>query len=278
MGRKKSPGLFLRGDTWHIDKYIKGQGRLCESTGTGNLREAELHLARRLDESRQARVYGVRPQRTFRQAATKYLEETVKRSLSRDAQDLKLVDPYIGGLPLEQVHMGTLTPFIDARRDGGIKSATVNRTLAIVRRVLNLAARLWRDEHGLSWLGTPPMIQLVDWDDQRAPYPLDFDEQRQLLKALPPHLARMALFKVNVGAREKEVVGLRWEWEIQIPELKTSVFWVPDDPTGKHGVSVKNKEDRLLVLNRVARSVIEEVRGNHPSHVFTFRGKPVTRT
>jgi hypothetical protein len=38
---------------------------------------------------------------------------------------------------------------------------------------------------------------------------------------------------------------------------------------------VKNGEERLLVLNRVARSVIEEVRGEHPDYVFTYRGHPI---
>jgi len=37
-------------------------------------------------------------------------------------------------------------------------------------------------------------------------------------------LLRMAQFKVNTGCREQEVCGLRWEWEVRIPELNTSVF------------------------------------------------------
>jgi integrase len=39
---------------------------------------------------------------------------------------------------------------------------------------------------------------------------------------------------------------------------------------------VKNGDDRLLVLNRVAMSVIEDVRGDHREFVFTYRGRPVT--
>ena len=79
----------------------------------------------------------------------------------------------------------------------------------------------------------------------------------------------MALFKVNTGTREKKVCGLRWEWEVPVPELETSVFIIPED-------RVKNGEERLLVLNRVAKSVIEEVRGEHPEYVFTYRGHPLT--
>ena len=79
----------------------------------------------------------------------------------------------------------------------------------------------------------------------------------------------MALFKVNTGTREKEVCYLRWEWEVPVAELGTSVFIIPED-------RVKNGEERLLVLNRVARSVIEEVRGEHSEYVFTWRGHPIT--
>ena len=43
---------------------------------------------------------------------------------------------------------------------------------------------------------------------KRPAYPLSWEEERRLLKELPEHLANMALFKVNTGAREKEVVRL----------------------------------------------------------------------
>ena len=33
----------------------------------------------------------------------------------------------------------------------------------------------------------------------------------------------------------------------------------------------------MVVLNRVAKSVVESVRGEHGSHVFTYRGQPVKR-
>ncbi|MEC4749818.1 hypothetical protein [Methylomicrobium sp. Wu6] len=37
----------------------------------------------------------------------------------------------------------------------------------------------------------------------------------------------------------------------------------------------KNKEDQVVVLNRVAKSVIEGQRGIHPEYVFPHRGKHV---
>ena len=61
--------------------------------------------------------------------------------MDRDAQDIKLIMPYIGDLPLQLIYMDTLQPFIEARKADGIKSSTVSRTLAVVRRILNLSAR-----------------------------------------------------------------------------------------------------------------------------------------
>jgi integrase len=79
----------------------------------------------------------------------------------------------------------------------------------------------------------------------------------------------MALLKVNTGTREQEVAQLRWGWEIAIPDLETSVFVIPS-------AQVKNKTDRVVVLNDVAKSVIDSVRGDHPEFVFTRNGKPLT--
>jgi integrase len=86
-------------------------------------------------------------------------------------------------------------------------------------------------------------------------------KSRRLFQELPDHLARMALYKVNTGCREQEVCRLRWDYEVRVPELDTSVFVIPKD-------YVKNGEEHLVVLNRVARSVVESLRGLHPTHVF----------
>jgi integrase len=105
--------------------------------------------------------------------------------------------------------------------------------------------------------------------DARKPYPLSWEEQRELFQALPDQLACMCLFKINTGCREQEVCQLRWDWEVRVPELDISVFIIP-------GERVKNREDRLVVLNRIAQSVVEQVRGSHPEHVFTYRGHAVS--
>jgi integrase len=260
-------GLTLRGGIWHIDKVFRGT-RIRESTGTGEIEKAQEQLARRIDEIRKAKVFGIRLDRTFRAAATKFLQEHQhKRSIGDDAAHAAKLDPFIGDLFLRQVHMDSLQPFIASRRADGVKTGTINLSLAFVRRVVNLAATEWRDEEGLTWLEHAAKIKLLKVTDKRPPYPLSPEEQTLLLHELPDYLARMALFKVNTGTREEEVCGLKWSDEVEVPELRTSVFIVP-------GSQVKNEQDRLVVLNRIARSVIDSVRGQHPEFVFVRFPKP----
>lgn len=270
MGRKKIPGLFKRGDTWHIDKQIYGR-RIRQSCGTSDFVEAEAYLLKIVEEVRQAVLFGVRVRRTFKQAATKFLlENQHKASIDADAGRLKVLVKYIGSTMLDEINMGTLQPFIDARRKEGIKTRTINHGLQVVRRILNLATDTWMDEYGKTWLASAPRISLMPEPDLRKPNPISWEEQTTFFKELSPHLANMALFAVNTGCRDQEICYLKWEWEIPIPELDTSVFLIP-------GIHVKNREDRLVILNRVALSVIDAARGNHSEYVFTYRGKPITR-
>lgn len=134
-------------------------------------------------------------------------------SITDTASVLKIVDPFIGDLPLNRIHDGTVSEYVQKRLAEGVSHRTVNIALQRVTRVLRLAASTWRDEHGLTWLEMAPKLTMLDErktqrKTQRTPYPLSWEEQRVFFKLLPDHLARMALFKVNTGCREQEVCRL----------------------------------------------------------------------
>ena len=119
MGRKRNPGLIRRDGIWHIDKRIGGR-RVCQSPGTTQLGEAERFLARLMEQDRQANVYGVRPVRTFEQAAAKFVREHQhKRSIDSDGSRLKALVPVLGPQPLDRIHIGMLQPWIDRRQSEG---------------------------------------------------------------------------------------------------------------------------------------------------------------
>ena len=96
-----------------------------------------------------------------------------------------------------------------ARLAAGKSATTINRSLEVVRTVLNRAARSYRDPDGRPWLeAMPPLITMLP-ENPRSPYPITWQEQDALFRRLPAHLARMALFAVNTGLRDSNLCGLR---------------------------------------------------------------------
>jgi hypothetical protein len=54
--------------------------------------------------------------------------------------------------------------------------------------------------------------------------------------------------------------------ELDTPEIKRSVFVLP-------AARVKNRQARVVILNDVAQSVLEEVRGEHPVYAFMWEDR-----
>lgn len=267
---RKSAGLYKRGNFYHIDKKICGQ-RVCMSTQEKTLKKAEEFLALIIKQKKDAIYYGIRPDRTFNEATEKYLKEKDKSSLKNDKIQIEMLKPFIGKENIKNIHMGTIQGFIKSRQKDGVKNATINHGLQVLRHILNMASSEWIDENGMTWLENSPKIKLLPPDkNKRKPYPLNWEEQRDLFNNLPNHLKQMALFKVNTGTREQEVCNLRWEWEVKVPELNTSIFVIPAE-------FVKNRSDRIVVLNNVSKSVIESQRGKNKTYVFTYKGKKITK-
>lgn len=277
MSKKRNtmPGLRLKGAIYHIEKrckYAKG-GWLRESTGTPSRIEAEEYLIQRLASVKQEAARQSQAIYTFEQAALRYLEDIAhKPSAVTIAINIDQLLPFIGQLPLEQIHDGTLKPFIDHEQQRGIAPKSVNNVLAVISATLNRAARVWRHEDGSPWLCfAPPRITRQSTKGRQAkPYPLSWTEQDTLFKLLPRHLADAALYAVNTGCREQEVCQLHWQWEVKVKALGRSVFVLPESLT-------KTNTERVVVLNKIAQNVIDSRRGIHPDFVFTFRGKPVQK-
>nr|WP_269803051.1 tyrosine-type recombinase/integrase [Pseudomonas uvaldensis] len=289
MARKAISGLYQKGGVWQIDKVFRGE-RLRESTGTSDRQEAEQYLIHRLEQLRQQKVYGVRRTRTWEEAATRFLIESKDQpSIKLTAHHLKQLHPYLKDLPLTHIDDQALEPFVRDRLKGmvlpcgkqlkPVAPRTINISIERVIRVLSLCARKWRDEERRPWLDSVPMLTKLDLKKKvREPYPMSWEEQSILFGELPAHLQTMALFKVNTGCREQEVCKLRWDWEILVPELGTSVFLIPSDFGGRNERSgVKNGDERLVVLNNVAKSIIDKQRGLSKEWVFPYNGTAMHR-
>jgi len=208
--RTRTPGILCsRNGERTVNKQHKGE-RIFARLGKVSQDDAEEWLRKRQAEADARREDELREgsEQLFAAAAQKYLIECKQRgvrTLDTVAYHLNLLLPYIGSLALRDVCNDALESFKNERAADGAKSSTINRSLEVVRTVLNRAARVWRTD-GKPWLSVPPLIEMLDERQQRRqPYPITWSEQAELMKHLPPHLQRMVLFGVNSGARDDNV-------------------------------------------------------------------------
>ncbi len=178
----------------------------------------------------------------------------------------RLFYPYLGNLEVNRVHDRTLEPFIADRVAAGVTATTINRSLEVVRTILNRSARSYRDDDGRPWLDAlPPLITMLP-ETPRLPYPITWEEQDRLFPKLSVRLGRMALFAINTGLRESNVCGLEWAWEVPVPEVGRSVFVIPPE-------AFKSKRAHVVILNDAAWSIVRAQRGLDPIWVFPCRGQ-----
>ncbi len=151
------------------------------------------------------------------------------------------------------------TRFATRSKRSGISNATVNRTLELVRAILRKCVNDWE------WLDRAPAVRMLREPTRRIRF-LTQDEAQRLLAALPEHLADMAAFSLQTGLRAANVTGLQWS---QV-DLARRLAWVhPDQAKARRAIPVPlNAEAVLLVRKQL---------GRHLTHVFSYRGKPVTQ-
>jgi integrase len=261
--RKQPAGIYHNSQTdrWDVDKTVDAVRLRCR--GFKTVGEAKEWIRN------QSRVLPSKPNLgenlSFLSAATRYIDEKrshQKPSSTTDTFHLKSLAPYIGHLQLHQVTDSTLSRYL-SERSSLVKAKTLHLELSFVQAVLNRAARSWVRSPTL-W--RPPVLtKPVLTGQQRLARPLTWSEQEKMLKELPTHLRDMSEFAAHTGARDNVIVNLRWDWLIEHKPLKTVVFDIPR-------MFVKGRrENRLLILNSAAQTVIERQRGRHHEFVFVWR-------
>ena len=248
--RKNSP-------YWWVNITHDGR-RLQQSTGTSDEKKArEYHDKLRASLWDEARL-GIKPSRTWKEAVIRHLAETThKASRSDDVAHLRWVDRFLGELLLNGISRDVLDRIVAERKASGVSNSTVNRTMEVVRAVLRKAANEWE------WLDRVPKIRMLPEPKRRVRW-LARDEADRLVATLPEHLAAMARFSLETGLRRSNVTGLEWP---QV-DLARRTAWI-------HADQAKGRKAIAVPLSASAVAIIRGQIGKHPTHVFSFRGKPV---
>ncbi|TAL89242.1 MAG: site-specific integrase [Candidimonas sp.] len=272
MGRSRQSCIYQNKEgLYDVDARYRKQR--IRKRGFESHQQAADYLTEQKQKIKLVSQAGIRPPVTLEQGAIKLIEHKEELGLPSVVTDAYLLVSLIahsGSLTLDEISNDALKPFIKARKAAGMKHKTINNALGIVNRICHLAATDWRLPNKLTWIAIAPKVDMLDLSDQRPPRPLTWAEQNALLRELPPHLQKMALFDLNTGARENVVCELRWEWEVEIKlgqDLTVSIFIVP-----RRYVKGRKRE-RLIICNSVAQKVVDGQRGLHPEYVFTYYKK-----
>ncbi|ODS22562.1 hypothetical protein AB835_13530 [Candidatus Endobugula sertula] len=154
--RNKMSGLRLKGGIYQIQKrckHLEG-GWLRESTKTSCRSEAESYLIRRLAEIEEAAGRAKENVYLFEEAGLRYLEDIAhKPSAEKMAEHLDQLLPFIGDLPLEQIHEGTIRPFVNHELARGLFPKSINNVIGLAATVLNRTSRVWRNDDGTPLVG-----------------------------------------------------------------------------------------------------------------------------
>lgn len=252
--------LVKRGGTWWIDVAAPNGERVRRSTGTANKSLAKEFHDRLKSELWRIAYLGDKPRQTWNDGVVRWLkEQSHKTTIGEDVTKLRWLDRFLGGKELAAITRPLIDRITDAKLAEGHSNATVNRTLEVLRAILRKCVNEWE------WLDRAPQVRMLKEPTRRIRF-LTREEAHRLLAELPEHLADMAAFSLATGLRASNVTGLQWS---QV-DLSRRLAWVhPDQAKARKAIPVP--------LNGEAAALVRKQLGKHPTHVFSFRSKPITQ-
>lgn len=255
----RETGIYRRPDSryWWINATLPNGKRLRQSAGTEDRNEAEALLAKLTLDAYREQHFGVKPQRSWQEAVVRFLEvKSQLRDIKQYRGKCRHLHSYLGDMMLNQINGDVVWQIIQSEMKRGIKTATVNRHLALIRAILRMARDEWQ------WIDSIPKVRLLPGEVERDRW-LTREEADHLLSFCPSHIAALARFAMATGCRAKEITGLEWNRV----DLARRTAWL--DYT-------KNGTSRGVPLNHDAVVVLEEQLGKHERFCFTYEGKPIS--
>jgi integrase len=266
MGR-----VFQRGEIWWVAYWHRGK-EFRETSRSAKKVDADKLLKRRLGEIGRGRLIGPSEEKiTFEMLAADFETDRGLRG-PRSLRDAKERTAHLKGFFGLDLALDVTTPrireYIRARRDDDhAKPATINRELAALSRMFNLAVQACR-------LSTRPHVPRLPEAQPRQGF-FEHAEYLALRKHLPAAYRDVLDFGYLTGWRKSEILSLEWrdvERAAGVIRLRPEVS--------------KNREGRTLVLNGPLKELIERrwkarsIKGQNDeqrvvSLVFHKKGRPI---
>ncbi len=260
--------LYRRGRIWWIKYYRNGKA-FRESSKSANISEAKRLLRKREGEIAAGEFLGPKTERvSFEELAGDFLNEYqinnrksfiwVKRRI-----DLHLT-PFFAGLRAVNITTDRIRAYVTKRREEGASNGSINRELAALKRMFNLASEMTPPK-----IGRVPYIPMLKESNVRKGF-FEHNEYLALRRELPEYLKPVLAFGYFTGAREGEILRLKWG---QVDLEARTIHLEPG--------STKNDQARTIPLNSELLEALKtqkstrDLRFPDCQYVFYRKGKRI---
>lgn len=255
-----------RGDTWWIDIRTPGGERIRRSAETTDRRAAQEYHDRLKAELWRQNKLGTQPQRTFDEAAVRFLRECTQQSdFESKVRHIGYWRGIFGGKPLGEITTESVADNAPVERvypNGRVlvlKPASTNRYVATLRTMMGYAAD-WK------WITAAPKLKELTEPKVRIRWITQGQARTLIHSVTQPWLQDVVSFALATGARASEILGLTWE---QV-DLSNRTAWLEADET-------KSARARSVPLNDDAVVILARRVGTHKTHVFSRAKKPINK-
>jgi integrase len=254
--KDRKSGEIKTSSVWYIQYNVRGK-RIRESSESRNQAVAARLLKKRIGEAAAGKPVGPDVEKTTLADLKRMIEDEYtangRRSSVIKSPLAHLVNHFGGSCRAFDLTTDRVTAYITKRQAAGAANATINRSLAALKRAFRLAERAGR-------VATRPYIPMLEENNARSGF-LSHAEFIRLYDALPEDLRDPVAFLYHSGWRVSEMRGLKW----RDVDLAGGVVRLRPEKS-------KSKSGRTLPLRGELKAIIERAAARRlPECVNVFR-------
>jgi integrase len=207
---KKSNGsgtIYRRGEIWWVKIHVDGRP-VYESSKSTRYTDAVKLRDRLISKKVRGEVTGGSPDKVL---LGELLDDVLKSDIAESTRKLwklsieKSIRPFFGDTRAARLTTSLLEEYRAKRLKDGVKDATANRELTILRRALNLGRKRTPAK-----VLVVPYFPMVQETTVRAGFLAD-DVYTKLRDALPLELRPLFVVAYNTGIRKGELLAVKWD-------------------------------------------------------------------